>query len=144
MDLSNQIVKEKLLNENSELELNSQEIIDDPSIVNTNNVSFQLSFEEKDLDKQAPLIPKKEENLINQQLLDGLSNKELKEIISHIQLRRDSPALINIDQMASVLNDASPELAAEILRGIDWAHASQIIAKIKDKNFNHNKNLFVS
>ena len=75
MDLSNQIVKEKLLNENSELELNSQEIIDDPSIVNTNNVSFQLSFEEKDLDKQAPLIPKKEENLINQQLLDVLSNK---------------------------------------------------------------------
>ena len=134
MDLSNQIVKEKLLNENSELELNSQEIIDDPSIVNTNNVSFQLSFEEKDLDKQAPLIPKKEENLINQQLLDGLSNKELKEIISHIQLRRDSPALINIDQMASVLNDASPELAAEILRGIDWAHASQIIAKIRDRS----------
>ena len=36
--------------------------------------------------------------------------------------------------MASVLNDASPELAAEILRGIDWAHASQIIAKIRDRS----------
>ena len=130
MDLSNQIVKEKLLNENSELELNSQEIIADRAIVNTNNVSFQLSFEEKDLDKQAPLIPKKEENLINQQLLDGLSNKELKEIISHIQLRRDSPALINIDQMASVLNDASPELAAEILRGIDDGSLHVIVTDI--------------
>ena len=30
------------------------------------------------------------------------------------------------------MNDAPPELAAEILRGIDWYHASQIITKIRD------------
>ncbi|HJN59123.1 MAG TPA: CBS domain-containing protein, partial [Dehalococcoidia bacterium] len=142
MNLSNQIIKEKLLDDSSVLEFNSQEtlnnskdnnFVDEPSLDVTRKVSFQLSFEEKNLDKNTPFVPKKEENLINQELLDGLSNKELKEIISHIQLRRDSPALINIDQMASVLNDASPELAAEILRGIDWAHASQIIAKIRDR-----------
>ena len=142
MNLSNQIIKEKLLDDSSVLKSNSQEtlnqnkdnnFVDEPSLDVTRKVSFQLSFEEKNLDKNAPVVPKKEKNLINQELLDGLSNKELKEIISHIQLRRDSPALINIDQMASVLNDASPELAAEILRGIDWAHASQIIAKIRDR-----------
>ena len=43
MDLSNQIVKEKLLNENSELELNSQEIIDDPFVIDINTLKKHLT-----------------------------------------------------------------------------------------------------
>ena len=47
MDLSNQIVKEKLLNENSELELNSQEIIDDSSIVMITTEEFKKNSKDK-------------------------------------------------------------------------------------------------
>ena len=140
MNLSKHIVKEKsgeasIIKSNSPLIFNNNndKEIDEETSLETKNVSFQLSFEEKPLQKQSEVVQKNQESLITQELLDGLSNKELKEIISHIQLRRDSPALIDIDQMASVLNDASPELAVEILRGIDWSHASQIIAKIRDR-----------
>ena len=65
MNLSNQIIKEKLLDDSSVLKSNSQEtlnqnkdnnFVDEPSLDVTRKVSFQLSFEEKNLDKNTKSI----------------------------------------------------------------------------------------
>jgi len=63
-----------------------------------------------------------------------LTIDELKSVIGQLNLKKNDSdkGLINVDQLASVLNDAPPELAAEVLRGIDWYHASQVISKIRD------------
>ena len=66
-------------------------------------------------------------------MIEELSKEELKILIDNLNIKNQKEKfLINVNQLASVLNDAPPELAAEILRGIDWYHASQIITKIRD------------
>ena len=70
---------------------------------------------------------------LSEEMIDELSKEELKILIDNLNIKNQrEKGLINVNQLASVLNDAPPELAAEILRGIDWYHASQIITKIRD------------
>ena len=69
-----------------------------------------------------------------QKMIEDLTIDELKSVIGQLNLKKhdSDKGLINVDQLASVLNEAPPELAAEVLRGIDWYHASQVISKIRD------------
>lgn len=99
----------------------------------TDKISFQLS-----LDETPDIVTSNSDNKINKMLVDqmveDLSSDELKGIISQLNLRQDQnkKGVINVDQLASVLNDAPPELAAEVLRGIDWYHASEVITKMRN------------
>jgi len=114
-DLNTELIKEK----------------EEPS--DLGGISFQLS-----LDETPEYVSKNLDSDLNQalseQMLEDLSVDELKGVIGQLNLKKHDTdkGIINVDQLASVLNEAPPELAAEVLRGIDWYHASQVITKIRD------------
>ncbi len=116
------------LTENISFNAKDKKVIED-----TDKISFQLS-----LDDTPDIVATNSDNKINKMLVDqmveDLSSEELKGIIGQLNLRQDQnkKGVINVDQLASVLNDAPPELAAEVLRGIDWYHASEVITKMRN------------
>ena len=114
-------------------ELNTKFEKEDIDSLDSGGISFQLS-----LDETPELVSKNSDVEINQalseQMIEDLTIDELKSVIGQLNLKKhdSDKGLINVDQLASVLNEAPPELAAEVLRGIDWYHASQVISKIRD------------
>ena len=114
-------------------ELNTKFEIEDLDSSDPRGISFQLS-----LDETPDLVLKNTDIEVNQalseQMIEDLTIDEMKSVIGQLNLKKhdSDKGLINVDQLASVLNDAPPELAAEVLRGIDWYHASQVISKIRD------------
>jgi len=114
-------------------ELNTKFEKEDLDSLDSGGISFQLS-----LDETPDLVSKNTDIEVNQalseQMIEDLTIDELKSVIGQLNLKKNDSdkGLINVDQLASVLNDAPPELAAEVLRGIDWYHASQVISKIRD------------
>ena len=114
-------------------ELNTKFEKEDIDSLDSGGISFQLS-----LDETPELVSKNSDIEVNQalseQMIEDLTIDELKSVIGQLNLKKNDSdkGLINVDQLASVLNEAPPELAAEVLRGIDWYHASQVISKIRD------------
>ncbi|MBH60431.1 MAG: hypothetical protein CL907_04625 [Dehalococcoidia bacterium] len=114
-------------------ELNTKVEKEDLDSSDPRGISFQLS-----LDETPDLVSKNTDIEVNQalseQMIEDLTIDEMKSVIGQLNLKKhdSDKGLINVDQLASVLNDAPPELAAEVLRGIDWYHASQVISKIRD------------
>tara|TARA_B100001029_G_scaffold174855_1_gene175471 strand:- start:2586 stop:3929 length:1344 start_codon:yes stop_codon:yes gene_type:complete len=114
-------------------ELNTKVEKEDSGSSDPKGISFQLS-----LDETPDLVSKNADLEVNQalseQMIEDLTIDEIKSVIGQLNLKKhdSDKGLINVDQLASVLNDAPPELAAEVLRGIDWYHASQVISKIRD------------
>ena len=114
-------------------ELNTKFEKEDIDSLDSGGISFQLS-----LDETPELVSKNSDIEVNQalseQMIEDLTIDELKSVIGQLNLKKhdSDKGLINVDQLASVLNEAPPELAAEVLRGIDWYHASQVISKIRD------------
>mgnify|MGYP001353221734 FL=1 len=114
-------------------ELNTKFEKEDLDSLDSGGISFQLS-----LDETPELVSKNSDIEVNQalseQMIEDLTIDELKSVIGQLNLKKhdSDKGLINVDQLASVLNEAPPELAAEVLRGIDWYHASQVISKIRD------------
>ena len=114
-------------------ELNTKLEKEDLDSLDSGGISFQLS-----LDETPDLVSNNTDIEVNQalseQMIEDLTIDELKSVISQLNLKKhdSDKGLINVDQLASVLNEAPPELAAEVLRGIDWYHASQVISKIRD------------
>ncbi|MBO83441.1 MAG: hypothetical protein CL506_03650 [Actinobacteria bacterium] len=96
-------------------------------------ISFQLS-----LNETPEIIENKADarldKILADQMIEELSIEEMKSLINQLDLRKEGSlkGVINVEQMASVLNDAPSELAVEVLRGIDWYHASQVITKMRD------------
>ncbi|SVC62027.1 uncharacterized protein METZ01_LOCUS314881, partial [marine metagenome] len=96
-------------------------------------ISFQLS-----LDETPEIVSNKADarldKILADQMIEELSIEEMKSLINQLNLRKEGSlqGVINVEQMASVLNDAPSELAVEVLRGIDWYHASQVITKMRD------------
>ena len=114
-------------------ELNTKLEKEDLDSLDSGGISFQLS-----LDETPDLVSNNTDIEVNQalseQMIEDLTIDELKSVIGQLNLKKNDSdkGLINVDQLASVLNEAPPELAAEVLRGIDWYHASQVISKIRD------------
>ncbi|MEC9451801.1 MAG: magnesium transporter [Chloroflexota bacterium] len=114
-------------------ELNTKVEKEDLDSSDPRGISFQLS-----LDETPDPVSKNTDIEVNQalseQMIEDLTIDEMKSVIGQLNLKKhdSDKGLINVDQLASVLNDAPPELAAEVLRGIDWYHASQVISKIRD------------
>ena len=114
-------------------ELNTKFEKEDIDSLDSGGISFQLS-----LDETPELVSKNSDIEVNQalseQMIEDLTIDELKSVIGQLNLKKhdSDKGLINVVQLASVLNEAPPELAADVLRGIDWYHASQVISKIRD------------
>jgi len=68
-------------------------------------------------------------------LLGSLSTDVLADIIEHMDVDDavGLSGLIDVNRMAAVLDEAPPDVAADILRGIDWGDASQILARMQDR-----------
>ena len=104
----------------------------EPDISDSENISFQLSLDDTP-DFVSKNTNSETKKALSEEMIDELTKEELKILIDNLNIKNQrEKGLINVNQLASVLNDAPPELAAEILRGIDWYHASQIITKIRD------------
>ena len=94
----------KINQKDNELETSSSE-----------NISFQLSLDD------TPEFVSKNTNsetnkALSEEMIDELSKEELKILIDNLNIKTQrEKGLINVNQLASVLNDAPPELAAEIL-----------------------------
>ena len=70
-----------------------------------------------------------------QELLGSLSPEAVAEVVEYLDVGDavELSGLIDVTRMASVLDRASPDVAADILRGIDWEDASQIMARMQDR-----------
>lgn len=91
----------KINQKDNELETSSSE-----------NISFQLSLDD------TPEFVSKNTNsetnkALSEEMIDELSKEELKILIDNLNIKNQrEKGLINVNQLASVLNDAPPELAA--------------------------------
>jgi len=68
-------------------------------------------------------------------LLGSLSADVLADIVEHMDVDDavGLSGLIDVGRMAAVLDEGPPDVAADILRGIDWADAGQILARMRDR-----------
>jgi magnesium transporter len=73
---------------------------------------------------------------VQQALLGALPAETIAEIIEHLDVEdaAEISGLIDVDRMAAVLDTSSPEVAADILRQVDWTVASQILARMEDRS----------
>ena len=69
-------------------------------------------------------------------LLGNLSNDEIADVLEHMDVNEavKVSGLIDVDRMAGVLESVSSDVAADVLRGIDWADASQILVRMEDRS----------
>ncbi|MEX0761389.1 MAG: magnesium transporter [Dehalococcoidia bacterium] len=68
-------------------------------------------------------------------LLNSLSEDAIAEALEHMEV---APAvelsrLLDVERMAAVLDRVSPDVAADVLRGIDWDDAGQILGHMQDR-----------
>ncbi len=70
-----------------------------------------------------------------QALLVALPAETIAEIIEHLDVEdaAEISSSIDVDRMAAVLDTSPPEVAADILRQVDWTVASQILARMEDR-----------
>ena len=68
-------------------------------------------------------------------LLGSLPAEALAGILEHMGVEEavGLSGLIDVKRMAAVLDEAPPDVAADILRGIDWVDASQILARMRSR-----------
>ncbi|MBN4074239.1 magnesium transporter [bacterium AH-315-D21] len=69
-------------------------------------------------------------------LLGNLSINEIADVLEHMDVGDavEISGLIGVDRMAGVLESVSSDVAADVLRGIDWADASQILVRMEDRS----------
>jgi magnesium transporter len=87
-------------------------------------------------------IPDKAEVLVEleshyrQTLLGNLTNEEIADVLEHMEVDEavEVSGLIDVNRMASVLESVSNDVAADVLRGIDWADASNILVRMEDRS----------
>ena len=85
-------------------------------------------------DKAEVLADLEPEN--RQTLLGNLSNDEIAYVLEHMEVDEAVAVsgLIDVTRMAGVLDSVSNDAAADVLRGIDWADASNILARMEDRS----------
>jgi magnesium transporter len=85
-------------------------------------------------DKSEVLADLEPEN--RQTLLGNLSNDEIADVLEHMEVDEAVAVsgLIDVTRMAGVLDSVSNDAAADVLRGIDWADASNILARMEDRS----------
>jgi magnesium transporter len=71
-----------------------------------------------------------------QTLLGNLSNEEIADVLEHMEVDEavEVSGLIDVNRMAAVLESVSNDVAADVLRGIDWADASNILVRMEDRS----------
>lgn len=73
---------------------------------------------------------------VQQALLGALLAETIAEIIEHLDVEdaAEISGLIDVDRMAAVLDRSPPEVAADILRQVDWTVASQVLGRMEDRS----------
>lgn len=71
-----------------------------------------------------------------QTLLGNLSDEEIADVLEHMDVDEavEVSGLVDVNRMAAVLESVSNDVAADVLRGIDWADASQILVRMEDRS----------
>ena len=71
-----------------------------------------------------------------QALLGNLSVDEIADVLEHMEVDEavEVSGLIDVNRMAAVLQSVSNDVAADVLRGIDWADASNILVRMEDRS----------
>jgi magnesium transporter len=71
-----------------------------------------------------------------QTLLGNLSDGEIADVLEHMEVDEavEVSGLIDVTRMAAVLESVSSDVAADVLRGIDWADASNILVRMEDRS----------
>ena len=71
-----------------------------------------------------------------QSLLGNLSNEEIADVLEHMEVDEavEVSGLVDVDRMAAVLDSVSNDVAVDVLRGIDWADASNILVRMQDRS----------
>jgi magnesium transporter len=69
-------------------------------------------------------------------LLGNLSNTEIADVLEHMEVDEavEVSGLVDVNRMAAVLDSVSNDVAADVLRGIDWADASNILVRMSDRS----------
>ena len=69
-------------------------------------------------------------------LLGNLSNDEIADVLEHMEVDEavEVSGLVDVNRMAAVLDSVSSDVAADVLRGIDWADASNILVRMEDRS----------
>ncbi len=68
-------------------------------------------------------------------LLASLSEDAIAEALEHMEVAAavELSGLLDVERMAAVLDRVSPDVAADVLRGIDWDDAGQILGHMQDR-----------
>lgn len=69
-------------------------------------------------------------------LVQSLSVEQLADIIEHMEVEDAArlSELLTERRMAAVLDEAPPDVAADVLRRLDWTEASHILARMRDRH----------
>ena len=68
-------------------------------------------------------------------LLGQISESAVADILEHMEVDEaiELSGLVDVERMAAVLDRTEPDVAADVLRGIEWAEASQILARMENR-----------
>lgn len=88
----------------------------------------------RDPDKAEVLADLQPEN--RRALLGSLSVEEIADVLEHMDVDEavEVSGLVDVTRMARVLENVSNDVAADVLRGIDWADARNILVRMEDRS----------